>query len=67
MDDLNENIDIYFGAWITTSIIGVGMLIAELFGEYIPAWYVLVIALVYHIIWKNYVRKHADQSHNQDA
>ena len=67
MDDLKETVDTYFGAWTNLSIVGIGMLIAELFGEYFPAWGVLIISLAHHIMWRKYVRKHADQSHNQDA
>lgn len=68
MDDLKETVDTYFGAWITASTIGIGMLMAELLlGTYIPAWAVLVLALGYYITWRNYMRKHANQSHNQNA
>jgi len=68
MDEIKEEVDTYFGAWVTTSILGIGMLIAELlFGKYIPAWAVLIIALGHHIMWRNYVKQHANQSNHQNA
>jgi len=66
--ELIEDYSSYFGAMITYTILGIGMIICEIYNNPFPSWGVLMMALMYWYQWRLYTKKYNEnQSHNQDA